>query len=60
MDNSDKHVELIKTLEHAREVADQLNDEVAVSLVERALRHAHTISDFRPTKPLSGLVPREP
>lgn len=43
-----------------RDVAGELNDEVVVSLVEQAFRHAHTISDFRATKPLSGSVPREP
>lgn len=53
MNNLEKHAELIKTLEHALAVADELKDVVAISLVERALRHARTISDFRPTRPVS-------
>lgn len=50
MDKSIRHDELVKKLEEALEIADQINDDVAVALVERALRHARTISGVEQVK----------
>jgi hypothetical protein len=51
MDRAEKHAELIKKLEEAHEIADRLNDEIAVSLIERVLRYARIASNSRPKKP---------
>ena len=44
----EKHEELIKRLEEALNIADHLNDEVAVALIERVLRYLRAVSNARP------------
>lgn len=50
MDRSAKIEELIGKLEEAYAIADELRDNVQVSLIERALRHARIIPELRPTR----------
>ena len=45
----EKREELIKKLEEAHDIADHLNDEVAVALIERALRYIRAVPNARPT-----------
>lgn len=47
MEKSNKNRELLKKLEEAVAIADELNDEIALALIERALRHACVISKRR-------------
>jgi hypothetical protein len=51
MNRAEKCGELIKILEQALEVAHEFNDDVAVSLIERALRHARTILILKSPNP---------
>ena len=46
---NEKREELIKKLEEAHDIADYLCDEIAVSLIERALRYMRAVSDAKPT-----------
>lgn len=50
MGKTDKYVELIKALEDAQSIAVDLNDEVAIALIERALRYISTISSYKPKR----------
>ena len=47
MENADKYAKLIKALEDAHSIADELNDEIAVALIERALRYIRNISNYK-------------
>ena len=47
MEKADKYAKLIKALEDAHSIADELNDEIAVALIERALRYIRTISNYK-------------
>lgn len=49
MDRQAKIKELIRKLEEAYGIADELSDEVQVSLIERALRHAQILPELRPS-----------
>lgn len=51
MDRPLKIKELIRKLEEAYAIADELSDDVQVSLIERALRHARILSELRPMRP---------
>lgn len=42
--------ELIQKLEEAHAIADELSDDVQLSLIERALRHARILSELRPVR----------
>jgi hypothetical protein len=50
MDRSAKIEELIKKLQEAHTIADELNDDVQLSLIERALRHARILPELRPMR----------
>lgn len=47
MMRTERLLELVKALEHALGIAEEINNDVAISLIERALEHAHTIVDLR-------------
>lgn len=50
MDRSVKIEELIKRLEEAYAIADELSDDIQLALIERALRHARILPEFRPQR----------
>jgi len=50
MDRSAKVEELIRKLEEAHAIADELSDDVQLALIERALRHARIIPELRSTR----------
>ena len=48
MDRLAKIEDLIRKLEEAHRIADELNDDIQLSLIERALRHARILPELRP------------
>lgn len=48
MDRSVMIEDLVKKLEEAYAIADELSDDVQRSLIERALRHARIIPELKP------------